>query len=140
MDIITALMLIVCGILAAAALIVQKKPNAQELLNKITPYQGITGVVVCAWGAWTVIWCLIHAGAVRYVPFYFLVVLATGIVEVLLGFLLGYGLIARYALSGHVEAQARGGAMQAKLVSVQIPLGLVGIGLGVLLLILRFVH
>ena len=100
MDIVTALALIVCGSLAAATLLVQKKPNAQQLLDKITPYQGIIGVIVAIWGVWIVIFCLLHISAIRYVPFWFLIYLLTGIVEILLGFLLGYALIAKYAIQG----------------------------------------
>ncbi len=139
MDIVTAVLLIICGIVAAGTLIVQKKPNAQDLLNKLTPYQAVIGVIVCLWGIWTIIRCMIYIRALVHFPVYLIVFLATGATEVLLGFLLGYSLIAKYALSGNVEAQTRGSAMQARLLAVQVPLGLVGIGLGVLLLILRFV-
>lgn len=139
MEIITAVLLIVCGIVAASALIVQKKPNVQELLNKLAPYQGFIGLIVGIWGVWMIIFCMIHISALPHRPVVWIVLLATGATEVLLGFLLGYSLIAKYALSGNVEAQARGNAMQARLVAIQIPLGLAGIGLGVLLLILHFV-
>ncbi len=140
MDIVTALALMLCGILAAATLIVKTKPNAKELINQLAPIQGIVGVVVCLWGIWTVISCVIHVRILVHFMFYFIVFLATGVVEVLLGFLLGYALIAQYALGGSAEAQAKGKALQEKLVVFQVPLGLGGIALGLLLLILHFGH
>ncbi|MCK5800206.1 MAG: hypothetical protein KAI47_23610, partial [Deltaproteobacteria bacterium] len=51
----TVVFLILGGILASASLIVARKPNAQELIDKITPYQGWIGVALFFWGIWDVI-------------------------------------------------------------------------------------
>ncbi len=40
---ITAIVAILGGLIAASGLIVAKKPNAKELLDKLTPYQGCVG-------------------------------------------------------------------------------------------------
>jgi hypothetical protein len=37
------------GILAASALIIARKPNAKQLVDKITPYQGWIGIVMFFW-------------------------------------------------------------------------------------------
>ena len=49
---ISAIIAILGGLIAASSLIVAKKPNAQELLDKITPYQGWIGVVLTFYGVW----------------------------------------------------------------------------------------
>src|SRR5215468_2213849 len=46
------------GILAASALIIARKPNAKELIDKLTPYQGWIGVVMFGWGIWEILGCL----------------------------------------------------------------------------------
>ncbi len=46
MWIITVVILLAGGLLGAANLIVAKKPNAKELIDKLTPYQGWIGVVL----------------------------------------------------------------------------------------------
>jgi hypothetical protein len=147
MNIISAIALIVCGMLAIPALVVAKKPDAKKLLDKIMPYQGWIGLVVCVWGLWTLISGLIHAGAfislfrsggVRFLVFW-LSLLATGLMEAVLGFILGYVLISQYALSKNAEAAAKGELVRAKLVKIQVPLGLAGIALGLWLVVAYFI-
>ena len=43
------------GIMAAASLIVQFKADAKAAIEKLTPYQGIIGLVLLGWGIWGVI-------------------------------------------------------------------------------------
>jgi hypothetical protein len=45
---------IACGILAASAYIVARRPDARQLIDKLTPYQGWIGFVLFFWGAWLV--------------------------------------------------------------------------------------
>ena len=47
--------LILLSIIAVPSLILSKKPNAQELLDKVAPYQGWIGLVFCFFGVWGVI-------------------------------------------------------------------------------------
>ena len=49
MGIVAAIVLFVCGALAASSLVIAKKPNAKELLDKLVPFQGWIGFVVCLW-------------------------------------------------------------------------------------------
>ena len=61
-----------------------------------------------------------------------------GCARTALGFLLGFALITKYALSKSPEAMAKGELLRLKLVSIQIPLGLIGIGVGLWCLIASF--
>jgi hypothetical protein len=131
-----ALLLIVAGILAASSLIIQKQPNAQDLIAKIVPFQGIIGIILLLWALINLIRILGYLGLLfQFVPVTAILFLLTLLVSIGLGFLLGYGLIAQYALNKNAGAAASGQTAMAKLAPIQIPLGLLGIGLGIWLLI-----
>lgn len=137
-----ALLLIIAGALAIPSLIAKKNPNASEMLNKLVPFQGIIGIILLLWGLY-MLFADVLAGALSFLmavsPLWGIVYLLTVLVSIGLGALLGYGLIAKYALSKSADA-ARGGEMVfAKLASVQVPLGIAGIILGILLMIFRFI-
>ena len=131
---------IVGGILAASSLIVSKKPNAQELIDKLTPYQGWIGIVLLFGGIWDLIWMLGNIGLLfkhaTLIAIFLLVAVPT---ELLLGFLLGFGLITKYALSKNEAAMEKGQAIRAKLAAVQGPLGFLGIGVGVVYALLNVI-
>ena len=135
---ITAILLILCGVLAAAPLIVSKAPDSQKMIDNLRPLQGGMGLIVCLWGIYIVIRMLLNIGALRVVPVRWIIVLATGLISILLGFLMGYPLIQRYALSGSAGASARGEQMQQRLNPYQVPLGIAGIVLGIVVLIMSF--
>ncbi|MBI5724712.1 MAG: hypothetical protein HZA50_12185 [Planctomycetes bacterium] len=151
MPIISAAALIVLGVLAASSFIVAKKPNAKELIDKIVPFQGWIGFVVCLWGLWTIIDALWTFGRLAsllgpyasFIPgsiwLWWLTYLLTGVLEAGLGFLMGYGLISKFILSKSPEAQAKGQAILAKLTKIQVPLGLAGIIFGVWSLLSWFI-
>jgi hypothetical protein len=137
MGLLFALLLIVAGVLAAASLIVAKQPNAREVIAKLTPYQGIIGIILLIWALIVFIFRVLPV--LGYVmqgdTLGGLLVLLTFLVAIVLGFLLGYGLIKQYALSKSAEASRGGDAMQLKLAKFQGPLGIIGIGLGLWMLI-----
>lgn len=137
MGLVFALLLIVAGLLGAASLIVAKQPNAREVIAKLTPYQGIIGIILLIWALIVFIFNILPAlGAfLRYFPLTGILLLATFLVAIALGFLLGYGLIAQYALNKNAGAAQGGEAMRMKLAKFQGPLGLLGIGLGLWMLI-----
>ena len=56
----SAIIAIIGGIIAASSLIVAKKPNAQELIDKLTPYQGWIGVVLTFWGVWGILQSILN--------------------------------------------------------------------------------
>jgi hypothetical protein len=140
--ILLALLLIIGGALAIPSLIAKKNPNAKEMLDKIVPFQGIIGIILLLWGLY-MLFADILGGAfsffMAFSPLWAIIYLLTVLVSIGLGALLGYGLIAKYALSKNADA-ARGGEMvHLKLAGIQAPLGIAGIVLGVLMLIFRFI-
>jgi len=132
--------LIVLGALAAASFIIAKQPNAKVALDKLAPYQGIVGAIAAVWGLWQLIVLLIHIGYLPAAPVRYLIALAMVLLTVGLGFLMGFGLISKYALSKNAEAAAKGEQLRAKLVTFQTPMGLAGIAVGVVGLIMIFVR
>lgn len=137
---ILALLLIAAGILAAASLIVQKQPNAREAIAKLVPFQGIIGIILLLWGVYMLLaWVIPYLGFImRYSAFSGLALLLSTLTAIGLGFLLGYGLIAQYALNKSPDAARSGEAMRLKLAGIQVPLGIVGIVLGLWMLIVSF--
>ncbi len=123
------------GILGAAGAIVAKKPNAKELIDKLTPYQGWIGVVMFIWGIWDTISCIRLLGIIAHAPLMWGIFLVGSLTELFLGFLLGYGLIVKYALSKNPTAAAKGEEMQKKLIKFQVPLGFLAIAVGTLYLV-----
>jgi hypothetical protein len=145
--ILLALLIIACGAIAASAFIVKKQPNAQELLSKVAPYQGIMGAVLGLWSIWALIdgfrglSTVSHIAALGLstgkISFLVWIYIISGIVGIALGFLLAYALINKYVLSGNTAATEKGALVQAKLVGIQVPLGGAGIVCGILLIIAR---
>jgi hypothetical protein len=125
-----AIFLIILGVLAAPSLLLSKKPDAQEVLNKIAPYQGYIGVVACLWGIWGVVSALMNISFLTTFPIWWITWIATGAVTALLGFILGYGLIAGFMASNQA-AKEKAAELLAKLAPIQGKLGLAAIGLGV---------
>jgi hypothetical protein len=118
------------GILAASALIISRKPNAKELIDKITPYQGWIGIVMFFWGVWGVLDCVRNLGMLGDRPLFWMFWLAASAADVLVGFLLGFGLITKYALGKNAAAQARGQQIRAQLAGYQGVFGLFAIAMG----------
>jgi len=137
MGLLFALLLIVAGVLAASSLIIAKQPNAGEVLAKLTPYQGIIGIILLIWALIVLIFRILPGIGLllQFFPVTGIILIVTFLVAIGLGFLLGYGLIAQYALSKNAGAAQGGQAMQMKLAKFQGPLGILGIGLGIYILI-----
>jgi hypothetical protein len=126
------ILLILGGVLAAASLIVQKQPNAKEMIAKLVPFQGIVGIILLVWGLLALLFWVLPALSwmLRWSFISGLILLLSVLVTIGLGFLLGYGLIAQYVLSKNADAARSGEAIHMKLARIQVPLGLVAIGLG----------
>ena len=137
MWIITVAVLFVGGLLGAASLIIAKKPNAKDLIDKLTPYQGWIGVILVLWGIWDLIGVLRSLGAVSG---FWVIWLVTAVTELALGFLLGYGLISKYVLGRSPQALKKGQQLRAKLAIYQGPLGVVAIGLAILFAVLTLIR
>jgi hypothetical protein len=132
----TGLITIAGGILAASALIIARKPNAKDLIDKLTPYQGWIGVVMFVWGLFNLINIVMHLGFWMASPLFGVFALAATITSAVVGFLLGFGLITKYALGRSPVALARGQQLRAKLAGFQGVFGLIAIALGSLYTVL----
>jgi hypothetical protein len=122
--------LIVLGILASPSLLLSKKPDAKELLDKITPYQGWIGLCFCIWGVLGVIQALLNLGWLETVPIWWITWLSSSVMESVLGFILGYGMISKYLLGSNEEAKKKGEELLSKLAPIQGKLGLAGVAVG----------
>ncbi|HEY8145896.1 MAG TPA: hypothetical protein VIG06_24615 [Kofleriaceae bacterium] len=135
MGYLTAFLLIVCGLLAAASWIVSKKPNAKQSLDKLVPFQGFLGVGLLAVGIINLFRSLdgmkywMKLGAL-----YGLTMWSTIIISILLGFLLGMPQIAKW-IPGDSPAEQKAIDMQRKLGAYSTIVGFIGIVCGVLVLL-----
>ncbi len=128
---INGITLIILGLLAVPSLLLSKKPNAKELFDKITPYQGWIGVVFAIWGLWGIISCILGIGLLATWPMLWITSLLVSVVEFGLGFILGYGLIQKYVLSKNEKGAEAGEKLLAKLMPLQGTLGIIAIILGI---------
>ena len=115
------------GLIAASSLIIAKKPNAQELLDKLTPYQGWIGVVLLAWSI---------RGILGLLSYFSIIQLVGNAVMFIVGFLLAYGLLSKYLLEKNETAKEKGQQLRVKLVKFQVPAGVILFALGVYTLII----
>ena len=127
------------GLLAASNLIIAKKPNAKDLIDKLTPYQGWIGVVMFFWGIWGTFDCLRFMSFISVRPLFWTFWLASSVADLVVGFLLGFGLITKYALGKNAAAQVRGQQIRQKLAGYQGTFGLLAIVMGVLYIVWLYV-
>ena len=135
----TGIVLLVLGILAAAASIVAKRPDAKQYIEKLVPYQGWIGFIACIWGVWIIISSVLNLGVIGRIPLWWLTYAATGVLEFTLGLLLGYALLTKYLLNRNAEAMKRGEEVRAKLVPYQVKLGYASIAVGLWAVVGNFV-
>ena len=122
-----------------SALIIARKPSAKQLIEKLTPYQGWIGVVMFGWGIWELLGALRHLGLLSSHPVLWVFWAATGVADLVVGFLLGFGLIITYTIGNNVAAKARGEALRMKLANYQGVFGLLASALGVLYIVWIYV-
>ncbi len=130
--------LIFLSIIAVPSLILAKKPNAKELLEKIEPYQGWIGLAFCFWGVWGVITSILNLGWLTSYPIWWITLLAGNIIQALLGFMLGFGMINKLLLSKNEAAKEKANQLREKIAPKQGKLGIVGIGVGVWMIVASF--
>lgn len=124
------LWLVVLGILGAASLIVAKKPDAKELIDKLAPYQGWIGAISALWGIYVIVFgALFNMGLIKVSLIWWITILAQGVLLLALGLLLGVGVLKTFIKNA--EAQAKMDQTIEKLAPKQGLMGLIAIGLGV---------
>ncbi len=137
MNLLFPILTIVGGLIAASSLLIAKKPDAKELFDKVAPYQGMIGVGMLVLGVLWTLQVLPHMGSLlSAAPVNAIVTIATLAGTILVGFLLGYGLISKFALSKNEAAKEKGALMLTKIARVQVPLGLLTAGLAAASLVL----
>ena len=136
---INAFVFIVGGILAVSGLIVAKKPDAKELIDKLVPYQAIIGIALLALGIVNLVrWLGNHVFTLLSVaPLFGLTVLAMIFTSILLGFMFGMPQIAKW-LPGEGGAEQKGMELSKKLAPYQVIIGLIGLASALLMLLYRF--
>ena len=140
MDLIAPVLLILGGILAISNLIVAKKPEARQMIDKLVPYQAGIGIALLVIGVWN----LLHSFStpsifdiIKFMPLLGLTVLAMIVCAVLLGFMFGMPQIAKW-MPGNNNAEQKGMELSRKLAPFQVILGLIGIGSSLIFLLYRF--
>lgn len=123
--------LILLSLLAVPSLILSKRPDAEQVLAKLAPYQGWIGLVFCIYGVFGIVSSILGLGMLTTNPIWWATMLATSVVEAALGFMLGYALINKYILSKSEEGMKRGQELLLKLSPIQGKLGLAGLAVGV---------
>jgi hypothetical protein len=135
--IIDGLLLMLLGVLAVPGLIIAKRPDAKQLIDKIAPYQGWIGAILALWGVFRLItW---------FQSFRFLGLGVRGIIMfaiytafvwtmIALGFMLGVGVLKTFIKDAN--AQAKMDQVMAKLVPKQGQLGLLALVLGGVMFVL----
>ncbi|TKD58960.1 hypothetical protein [Flavobacterium sp. ASW18X] len=130
--------LILLSIIAVPSLLLAKKPNAKELLEKIEPYQGWIGLVFCIWGVWGIITSILNIGWLTSAPIWWATLLAGSFVEATLGFMLGFGVINSLIIGKNEQAVTKAAELRAKLAPKQGKLGMLGIAVGIWMVIASF--
>jgi hypothetical protein len=137
MGLITGIVLLILGVLAASTSIIAKRPDAQKYIEMLRPYQGWVGFAGCLWGLWIILRSIWHLNLLGWAPLWWLTYAIGGVLLAGLGFLMGYPLLQQYILSKHPEMTKQGEAALAKLTPYQITLGYIGIAFAIWTIIVR---
>lgn len=131
--------LILLSIIAVPSLILSKKPNAKELLEKVEPYQGWIGIIFCFWGIWGLVTAVLNIGWLTSAPIWWTTLAAGSLVEACLGFLLGFPLINKLFLSGNEKAREKAVRIREQVAPKQGKLGILGIIVGAWMIVASFI-
>jgi hypothetical protein len=121
--------LIVLGVVAIPSLIIAKRPDAKELIGKLTPYQGWIGAVSCLWGVWGIISAVLNMGWLTTWPIWWISWLVGSVLQAALGLILGIGTLKTFIKNP--QAQLKMDETLAKLSPKQGMLGIAAIGVGI---------
>lgn len=133
MGIVNGLWLVVLGVLGAASLIVARRPDAQEAIAKLAPYQGWIGAISAIWGVWGIIYSVLNIGWLATNAIYWITYLSDSVLSVGLGLLLGVGVLKTFIKDP--TAQSKMDGTITKLAPYQGTLGLAAIGVGLWMVI-----
>ena len=125
---------IVLGAFILAPRFIEDKEDAKQLLEKISTFKGIIGLVVMIF---SVMAFMSLIGTIDLKDLFRISLLATIVVTAALGFVLGFGLISEHVLSKSESASEKGEELRGRLQPRQEILGMAAIGLAVLTTVLR---
>jgi len=117
------LLLIATGLLACARWIIARRPDARQVFERVAPYSGALGIALLVVAALDLLKHLL--------PDFGVIALCTWIAGVLLGFFHGFDLLAKWFGSRNPERTLQGQRLRARLAALRVPLGMVGVVLGV---------
>ncbi len=137
---INGISLILLSIIAVPSLVLSRKPNAKELLEKIEPYQGWIGLVFCVMGVWGIITSILNLGWLTTAPIWWVTLAAGSLVQATLGFMLGSGLMNKLFMGKNPEAQAKAAELRSKIAPKQGKLGILGIIVGTWMIIASLMY
>ncbi len=130
--------LILLSIIAVPSLLLSKKPNAKELLAKIAPYQGWIGVVFCFVGILGIASAFLNFDMAITSTIWWLTLVFGSLVQAILGFILGYGLLMEKVFAKSDEAKAKAIQIREKLAPKQGKLGMLGLAVGTWMIVASF--
>jgi len=138
MALIHALALAVGGLLAASGLIIAKKPDAKQLIDKLMPYQAIIGVILLVLGVLSLLQSLGGLmSVITHFPLLGLTGLAVIVTSILLGFMFGMPQIAKW-MPGEGKTEQKGMELSRKLAPFQGILGIIALVAALLSLLYYF--
>ncbi len=138
MDVLNAIAVILGSILAISGLIIAKKPDAKQLIDKLSPYQAIIGVAMVALGIVNFIRFLPYISDSFKVNLLFAASILSMLgVSVVLGALFGMPQIAKW-IPGETPAEAKALELSQKVAPYQVVLGLVGLVSSLIYLLYRY--
>lgn len=114
---------IVAGLIALSPAIISRRPDAKDMLDKLAPYTGWVGVCLFGWGVWELIDAVLNLSVLGSAPIHWIFWVVMAITDFLLGLLLGFGLISKYALGKNEMAMQKGAALRQKIAPFQAILG-----------------
>jgi len=125
------LLLIAAGILAASSLIIAKKPDAKQLIEKIAPFQATLGIILLGWGLYNFFIVVGPGLMIKFLsafPLLGITLWGMLVSSILLGIMFGMPMVAKMSAGG----AAKGEQMAKKMAPFQVIIGLVAIGSAIL--------
>lgn len=132
---IAGIVLILIGVLSASAWIIHRRPDAEELLDKLGTFQGILGAAAVLWGGWYLLKAIGNFEDLTSAPLAWILWVTVSFVTLANGFLLAFGLAMSFVSDEDARQQLRG--IYQRLAPWQSMLGLAAIIIGTASLLLK---
>lgn len=140
-DVVGAIVLIAGGMLGASTIIVARRPDAQQAISRLVPFQAMIGVALLAFGLINTI-RLLTSGGLRMLsayPIYSSAQLSVLGCSLLLGFLFGLPIISRL-FANNPTARQKADELAQNIGAFQIVLGALGIVASIVYIALTLTH